>query len=360
MPRITDVRTGLYRLPNETALEDATQSFDGLELITVRLEDETGAHGTGFTYTIGSGGRTIRTFLGDVCTPIVLEGSAAPRALRGRLAANTTFVGREGISELALSAIDVAAWDLLGNRLGAPLYELLGGERREVPVYETDGGWLHFDVETLVRNAEEAVEEGFSGFKMKVGRGHGEDEERVRAVNEVLPDGVDLLIDANCSYRVDGARRLARRLADVDLGWFEEPLEKGDYAAYADLRRHVDVPIATGENLYNVTQFKGVVERGGADVLQPDVARVGGVTPWLAVAEVAEAWGLSLSPHYVEPVHVHLAVSSGNVPYVEHHSTVLDEVVRNPLTVRDGTFEPPAEPGHGIEFDGLDAYAIQR
>jgi len=360
MSRITDVRTELYRIPNETALEDATQSFEGLELVTVRLTDETGTHGVGFTYTIGSGGTTIRTFLEEVCSPIVEGGPAAPRALRDELAANTTFVGREGISELALSAVDIAAWDLLGNRLGTPLYELLGGDRRPVPVYQTDGGWLHFDVETLVRNAEDAVEEGFFGFKMKVGRGHDEDEARVRAASEVLPPGVDLMIDANCSYTVDGARRFARRVRDVDLAWFEEPLEKGDYAAYADLRRHVDVPIATGENLYNVTQFKGIVERGGVDVLQPDVARVGGITPWMAVAELAEAWGLPVSPHYVEPIHVHLAVCYDGVPYVEHHSTVLDRVVREPLTVSDGTFEPPAEPGHGIVFDGLEAYAVQR
>jgi L-alanine-DL-glutamate epimerase-like enolase superfamily enzyme len=359
MSRITDVRTGLYRIPNKTVLEDATQSFEGLELITVRLKDEAGTVGTGFTYTIGSGGTTIRTFLDDVCTPIILDTPAAPRALRDELAANTTFVGREGISELSLSAIDVAAWDLLGNRLDTPLYELLGGERRDVPVYETDGGWLHFDVETLVRNAETAAEEGFYGFKMKVGRDHGEDEERVRAVGEVLPEGVDLLIDANCAYTVDEARRLANRLADIDIGWFEEPLPKGDYAAYTDLRRHVDVPIATGENLYNVTQFKQILECQGVDVLQPDVARVGGITPWMAVAELAEAWGRPVSPHYVEPIHAHLAVCYDTVPYVEHHSTVLDQVVRDPLTVSDGTFTPPNAPGHGIEFDGLDAFAIR-
>lgn len=358
MPHVSEVRTGLYRIPNETALEDATQSFDSLELVTAELITETGAKGIGFTYTIGSGGSTILEFLQNVCVPLVRDEPASPRHLRQTLAAGTTFVGREGISELALAAIDTAAWDLLGKQMDAPLYELLGGHRQEVPAYRTDGGWLHFDEETLIANAEESVESGFDGVKMKVGRGHGEDIRRIEAVDAVLPDSVDLMIDANCAYTIDQARRLANRLRDVDLAWLEEPLEKGDYAAYADLRDRVDVPIATGENFYNVTQFKQLIERGGVDIVQPDVARVGGVTPWIAVAEIAEAWGLTLSPHYIEPIHAHLAVAYDNIPYIEHHSTVLDEVTEEPIVPTDGVFIPPKTPGNGVEFTGLEAYEI--
>lgn len=359
MPRVSDVRTGLYRIPNETALEDATQSFDSLELVTAELITETGERGIGFTYTIGSGGSAILEFLDSVCVPLVRDEPAAPRHLRQTLAAGTTFVGREGISELALAAIDTAAWDLLGRRMDAPLYELLGGHRQEVPAYQTDGGWLHFDEEMLLANAEASVESGFHGVKMKVGRGHGEDVRRIEAVESTLPDGVDLMIDANCAYTINEARRLADRLRGVDLAWFEEPLEKGDYAAYADLRDRVDVPIATGENFYNVTQFKQLIERGGVDVVQPDVARVGGITPWIGVAEIAEAWGLTLSPHYIEPIHAHLAVAFDNIPYIEHHSTVLDEVIEDPIVPEDGVFVPPKTPGNGIDFTGLDTYELE-
>ncbi|MGM0606694.1 MAG: mandelate racemase/muconate lactonizing enzyme family protein, partial [Halobacteriota archaeon] len=335
MSRVSEIRTGLYRIPNETTLEDATQSFDSLELITAELITETGERGIGFTYTIGSGGRAILEFLDSVCVPVIRDEPAAPRHLRETLRAETTFVGREGVSELALAAVDTAAWDLFGKRTGSPLYELLGGHQQEVPAYQTDGGWLHFDEETLMKNAEESIESGFHGVKMKVGRGHGEDVRRIEAVDSVLPDSVDLMIDANCAYTVDQARRLADRLRGVDLAWFEEPLEKGDYAAYADLRNRVDVPLATGENFYNATQFKQVIERDGVDIVQPDVARVGGITPWIGVAEIANAWGLTLSPHYIEPIHAHLAVACENVPYIEHHSTVLDEVTEDPLVPED-------------------------
>ncbi|MCQ4333638.1 mandelate racemase/muconate lactonizing enzyme family protein [Natronomonas sp. F2-12] len=359
MSQITDIQTGLYRIPNETALEDATQSFDVLELVTVELTTSTGGRGVGFTYTIGSGGAAIETFLESVCAPIVLDEPAVPREIRSTLTAETTFVGREGISELALSAVDIAAWDLLGRETGTPLYRLFGGDRQPVPAYETHGGWLHYDEETLVDNAERAAEDGFAGVKMKVGRGHAEDARRVTAVAEALPPDVDLMIDANCAYTVDEARRLASQLSNVDLAWLEEPLEKGDYAAYGDLRSHVDTPIATGENYYNPTQFKQVIEADGVDVVQPDVARVGGITPWIEVAELADAWGLSLSPHYIEPIHVHLATGYDNIPYIEHHSTVLDSVMDSPPTPDDGLLYPPESPGHGIEFEGLERYAAE-
>lgn len=356
MPHVTGVRTELYGVPNEESLDDATQSFDELELVVVEVETGDGTGGLGFTYTIGEGGSAIAEFVRTTLEPLVVDGSAAPRAAQKRMRGGTTFVGREGISELAIGAVDIALWDSLGRRTGYPLCELIGGERRAVPAYETNGGWIQFDEETLVANAEAAAEAGFAGMKMKVGRGHGEDARRVRAVREALPEEMDLMVDANCAYTVREARRLAHQLADIDLGWLEEPLEKDDYAAHADLRSKVDVPIALGENLYSERQFKQAIAADAVDVVQPDVCRVGGVTAWLDVASAAKTWDLPVSPHYVEPVHVHLAAAFDNVPYIEHHSTVLDEVTAAPLELADGTFTPPDRSGHGIRFEGLSQY----
>jgi len=353
---VAGVDTGLYGVPTDASLEDATQSFDELELVVARIETSAGVEGVGFTYTIGEGGTAIRRFLDDVLVPAIAGESAAPQAARSRLRAETTFVGREGVSELALSAVDIALWDAVGKAAGTPLYALLGGACESVPAYETDGGWLQFDEATLEENAAAAAAAGFSGMKMKVGRGHAEDAARVRAVDEVLPAGMDLLLDANCAYTVPEARRFAARIDDLDVGWLEEPLEKGDYEGHATLRDRIDVPVALGENLYNPTQFKQVLARGAADVLQPDVCRVGGITPWTTVARAATLRETPVSPHYVEPVHVHLAAALDNVPYVEHHSTVLDAVLDAPLEPADGRFLPPDDPGHGVAFDGLDRY----
>lgn len=355
-PAIADIETGLYGIPNEESLDDATQSFDELELVVTEVETDDGGRGLGFTYTIGEGGSAIREFVETTLRPAADGAPAAPRRARDRLRAATTFVGREGISELAIAAVDIALWDALGRRLDAPLYELLGGTEREIPAYETNGGWLQYDEVTLVENAHRIADEGFAGMKMKVGRGHAEDAARVRAVREALPDDVELMVDANCSYSVAEGRRFANRVSDVALAWLEEPLDKGDYAAHADLRERIDVPIAVGENLYNERQFKQVLAAGAADVVQPDVCRVGGVTPWLAVADAARTWDAPVAPHYVEPLHVHLAAAFENVPYVEHHSTVLDRVAESPLAPTDGAFRPPSDPGHGIRFDGLEEF----
>lgn len=156
------------------------------------------------------------------------------------LRAETTFVGREGISEFAIAAVDTALWEAKGKETGLPLYDLLGGAQRHVPAYETNGGWIQFSEDRLRENARRIGEEGFAGMKMKIGRGPAEDTDRIRAVREELPDDVELMVDANCSFTVAEARRFANEL-DVGVTWLEEPLQKGDYAAYADLRKEIDV-----------------------------------------------------------------------------------------------------------------------
>jgi L-alanine-DL-glutamate epimerase-like enolase superfamily enzyme len=357
MMTVTELETAVYRIPNKEALEDATQSFDALELVVARVETSDGFSGLGFTYTIGDGGTTIREFIESELHQVVIGASAAPRTVRDRLRANTTFVGREGISELAIAAVDIALWDRLGRELDTPLYALLGGERRSIPAYQTDGGWIQYDRDRLVANAADAAARGFAGIKMKVGRGHEADARRVEAVRAELPPEMGLMIDGNCSYTVPEARRLAARI-DVPVDWFEEPLEKGDYTGHADLRDRIDIPVALGENLYSERQFKQVLATGATDVLQPDVCRVGGISAWVAVAETARSWGLPVSPHYIEPIHVHLAAAFPNVPHVEHHSTVLDNVITSPLELDDGAFRPSEEAGHGVQFHGIADYFI--
>jgi L-alanine-DL-glutamate epimerase-like enolase superfamily enzyme len=356
MSTITTIETGLYGIPNAEALEDATQTFDELELVTATVETSEGVQGVGFTYTIGRGGSAVKKFLDSVLVPRLEGMSVAPRQVYDELRSETTFIGREGISEFAIAAIDTALWDAKGKETGRPLYDLLGGTQQHVPAYETNGGWIQFSEDQLRENARRIADEGFVGMKMKIGRGHAEDAQRIRAVREELSEEMSLFVDANCSFTVAEARRFVNEL-DVSLGWLEEPLQKGDYSAYADLRSKVDVPIALGENVYNTTQFKQALAQEATDFLQPDVSRVGGITPWVTVAETANLWNTPIAPHYVEPIHVHLAAPFENVPFIEHHSTVLNEVVESPLDLEEGGFVPPSRPGHGMVFDSLEQHA---
>lgn len=356
MSTIRSIETGLYGIPTEESLEDATQSIDELELVTAIVETSEAVQGIGFTYTIGRGSSAIKKFLDDVLVPRLEGIPVAPRHVYDKLRSETTFIGREGVSEFAIAAVDMALWDAKGKETRQPLYDLLGGTQQHVPAYETNGGWIQFSEDQLRENARRVADEGFIGMKMKIGRGHTEDAARIRAVREELPESMDLFVDANCSFTVAEARRFVNAL-DVPIGWLEEPLQKGDYSAYADLRSKVDIPITLGENVYNTTQFKQALAQDAADFLQPDVSRVGGITPWVTVAETADLWNTPVAPHYVEPIHVHLVAPFDNVPFIEHHSTVLNEVVESPLELEDGGFVPPDEPGHGMIFDDLAQYA---
>ena len=355
---IEELDAAVYAIPTDRALEDATQSFDTLELVVVRVRLADRTEGMGITYTIGEGAEAIAAFTESVLRPLLVGSDPAPRHAYESMRTGTTFVGREGMSELAIAAVDIALWDAAARGAEEPLVSYLGGSHRSVPVYETHGGWLHLSREELLETASRVGEEGYAGMKMKLGRGHAEDERRVRAVREELPDRCELMLDANCGYTVDEAIRFTRRVSNLDLAWLEEPLEKDDYVGYATLRDRVEIPIATGENFYSPTAFKQVLALDAVDILQPDVCRVGGITPWVRVAELGAAWGCPVIPHYIEPIHLHLAAAVENVPYIEHHSTVLDRVMTDPPVIEDGLMEPAEIPGHGVRFEGIDQYRV--
>ena len=356
MSHITTVDTSLYGIPNEDTLEDATQSFEELELVVVRIETSDGYTGTGFTYTIGKGGRAIAEFVRSVYAQEIIDMPVAPRTVHSRLADGALFVGRAGVSELALAAIDIAVWDAHARRLDVPLCELFGGTPGSVPAYQTDGGWLQYDTETLLENAREAAAAGFCGFKMKIGRGPATDADRVLAVRNALPAEMELLLDANCSLNMPEARQLLTRLGDTPIGWLEEPFEPQDVEAYTKLSKSATTPLAAGENYYNLHQFKQVLAFDAIDILQPDVCRVGGITRMLDVIATATVWDVPIVPHYIEPIHAQLALAFEAIPYIERHSTVLEEVLQEPIGLKNGHVTPPTSPGTGVRFTNLGSY----
>jgi L-alanine-DL-glutamate epimerase-like enolase superfamily enzyme len=331
---------------------DATLSFEKQETVFVDIETEDGAVGTGYAYTIGTGGRAVMELLrADLLHLLIGEEPTEVEALWQKLywAAHSTAVG--AITSLALAAIDIAVWDLRGKCLGEPVWRLAGGARHGVPIYDTEHGWLHLASDDLIAGAQESLANGMGGVKIKVGKPTGEeDAERLAAVRQAIGARTDLMVDANQAFTAAEARRRARLFEDLNLLWFEEPLLADDISGHRRLAASTTIPVAVGESIYSVGTFREYLAADAASVLQPDVARVGGITPWLKVAHTAEAFNVKVAPHFLMELHVSLACAVPNAIYVEYIPQ-LAPLCLSRFEILDGLAIPPSAPGIGIEWD---------
>jgi L-alanine-DL-glutamate epimerase-like enolase superfamily enzyme len=349
---ITRAEAFLVDLEVEQARTDAVQAFVSQETVFVELTTADGARGLGYSYTIGTGGSSVVALLRDHLLPRLpgQDSRLIEKIWRDLFAATrATTVG--AITSLALAAVDTALWDLKCLRAGEPLWRVAGGFGARVPLYDTEGGWLHLSTEELVAGAKAAEAAGWGGVKLKVGKPTaGEDLERLTAVREAVGPRFDLMVDANQSMTAAEAIRRAAAFAPVDLFWLEEPLPADDVSGHARLAASTPVPIAVGESLYSLAQFRDYLQRGAASIVQPDVARVGGITPWLKVAHLAEACNVEVCPHFLMELHVSLAAAVPNGRYVEHIPQ-LRAITRTEMTVEAGHAVPPETPGLGIDWD---------
>jgi L-alanine-DL-glutamate epimerase-like enolase superfamily enzyme len=361
--RIRAVGLFLADLPPPVPRSDAIQSFAVQETPVLRIRCDDGSEGTGYAYTIGTGGSAVIALLRDHLAPRLIgqDPSRIEAIWRGLLfATHATAVG--AVTSLALAAVDTALWDWRCRRDGQPLWRAAGGARPRLPVYTTEGGWLHLDADTLVREALAAQAAGFRGAKLKVGKPRlAEDLDRLRAVRAAVGDGFELMVDANQCFTLSEALRRAPRYADLGIAWFEEPLPADDIAGHVRLAAASPVPVAVGESLYSPGQFADYVRLGACHIVQPDVARVGGITPWLKVAHLAEACNLAVCPHFLMELHASLCAAVPSAAWVEYIPQ-LDAVVGERLAIEDGHAVAPESPGLGIDWnaEALDARARLR
>ncbi|MGN6426199.1 mandelate racemase/muconate lactonizing enzyme family protein [uncultured Leifsonia sp.] len=350
----------LSDLEVETVRTDAVQSFLKQETIFVRLRTAGGAEGVGYSYTIGTGGAAVLSLLRSCLLDAVIgldadRPEAVWRALFSATRATTVGV----ITALALAAVDTAVWDARCRSTGLPLWVAAGGHAPSIPLYDTEGGWLHLETDELVEQALASQRRGLGGVKIKVGkpRGH-EDAERLSAVRAAVGDTMDIMVDANQSLTAAEAIRRAALLEPLDIFWFEEPLPAEDVAGHGRLARSTSIPVAVGESIYSVGHFREYLQAGGASVVQVDVARIGGITPWLKVAHLAEAFNVPVAPHFLMELHVSLCCAVPNALYLEHIPQ-LRAITATELAVRDGRALAPQAPGLGIDWD-LDAIDDRR
>ncbi|CAM3425301.1 mandelate racemase/muconate lactonizing enzyme family protein [Bordetella sputigena] len=352
MPAIVSVEVLLVNLRPKVKRTDAVQSFECQETPMVRIRDADGMVGTGYSYTIGTGGSSVVRLLDDHLAPLLIGREADDIEMLWRdlfFRVHATTVG--ALTSIALAAIDTALWDLRARRAALPLHRLAGGAKDGIEMYYTEGGWLHLDEAQLVDEALRAQEAGFGGTKIKVGRPHvAEDMERLSAVRDAVGPGWDVMTDANQGFSLSEAIRRARCFEALDIAWFEEPIHADDVDAHRRLCATTTLPIAVGESLYSVSQFKDYLQSGACTIVQVDVGRIGGITPWLKVAHMAEAYNVPVCPHFLMEIHVALCCAVPNSRWLEYIPQ-LDMVTTTGMRVQGGRAIPSPEPGLGIEWD---------
>ncbi len=361
MARITRVEVLMVDLQPKVKRVDAIQSFVSQETPIVRITDADGVTGTGYSYTIGTGGYSVLELLKRTLVPQLIGREAMEIEAIWRdlfFSTHATTVG--AITSIALAAIDTALWDLKARKFGQPLHLLAGGAQREIPLYTTEGGWLHIEEAALVDDALRAKEAGFGGCKLKIGRPLHEDVRRISAVREAVGPGFEIFTDANQRFNVDEAIRRARAYEPLDIGWLEEPLTADDIEGHRRLVDHTSIPIAIGESLYSHLHFREYLERHACSVVQVDVGRIGGITPWLKVAHMAEAFNIAVCPHFLMELHVALCAAVPNARWVEYIPQ-LDELTTEGMIIRDGKAVPSPEPGLGIawDFEAINRLAVE-
>ena len=354
MSRIASIETHHYRIPLPVVLSDSTHgemSHSGLIVACVR--DAGGREGIGYTYTVNDvGSRAIRALVDHDLAPVLVgEDARDIDRLWERMWWHVHFCGRGGPAAFAMAAVDVALWDLEGKRRGEPLWRLLGGHRREVPAY-AGGIDLYFTLDALREQTRGFLDRGFGAIKMKVGRSRlSEDVERVAAIRDLVGPDFPLMVDANMRWRVHEAIAAARALAPFDPVWLEEPIIPDDVNGLARVAVEGGLPIAAGENLHTVSEFEDTIARGRVSFPEPDAATLGGITPWLRVARLAEARNLPVTSHGVHDVHVHLLGAVPNGSWLEFHGFGLERFLAEPLRLENGRAVAPDRPGHGVAFD---------
>jgi L-alanine-DL-glutamate epimerase-like enolase superfamily enzyme len=354
--RIDWIRLSLVFLPLAEPVSDAKvltgrqKPLTEVAFVFAEIRSRDGHEGIGFAYSKRAGGPGLYAHAKEIAPNLLGEDPNDIAKAWNKLMWAGASMGRSGMTSQAIAPFDIALWDMKAKRAQLPLAKLLGAHRDSVQCYNTSGGFLHTPLDRVLANVEAARASGIGGIKIKVGQlDAASDLKRVAAVRDLLGDGFPLMVDANQQWDRPAAQRACRALEQFNLVWIEEPLDAYDVEGHAALAASLDTPIATGEMLTSFGEHAQLIMADASDYVQPDAPRVGGITPFLQIMQLADFKGRKLAPHFAMEIHLHLAAAYPQEPWLEHFEW-LEPLFNERLDLRGGRMHLSSRPGLGFSL----------
>jgi len=360
--KITGLRCVQVEIPLEKPIRTAIHDVRTVGCVLVYLDTDEGLSGEAYNFTMNAVRLDVLQAMIESLAPhVVGKDPSDVEKIWEAMWRDINFFGHKGVTIFAISSLDTACWDLIGKAAGLPLYKLFGACRDAVDVYASGGLWLSLSIDELVEEAGAFLAQGFRAMKIRVGKERmDEDVERVAAVREAIGPDVALMADANQGFTVSHALRLGRRLEEFRLDWFEEPVPAWDLEGHAAVAAALDTPIASGETEYTRYGMRDMLKAKAADILMPDLQRIGGLTEFRRVANLASSFDIPISTHIFTEQSLSIAGSATNCIYLEHMPW-FECLYRERMSLVDGRMAMPQGDGLGFNFepDAVERYRIK-